>query len=190
MAWVNPWHVSRAVRALNSGGVIAYPTEAVYGLGCNALDPVAVARLLALKGRSAHKGLIVIAASFDPLESLLAPLEEPVAARVFPSWPGPTTWVLPARPTISTWLTGTSGGLAVRITAHPLASALCTAFRGPLVSTSANISGVPAARTAVAARRMFGQGLDYVVPGPVGGARRPSEIRDGLTGRILRPGDP
>lgn len=184
MGW---WHLRSAVRILRSGGVIAYPTEAVFGLGCDPMDPVAVARLLAIKGRAASKGLILIAAGVEQIEPLLLPFPEAVRARVLASWPGPLTWLLPARSWVPDWLTGGGSRIAVRVTAHPLCVALCRGFGGPLISTSANRSGRPPARTALAARRALGSMVDYVLPGATGGERRVSEIRDALSGRSLRP---
>ena len=106
--------------------------------------------------------------------------------RVRESWPGPVTWVLPARAGLDPLLTGGRGSVALRVTAHPVAAALCRAFGGALVSTSANLSGRPPARSAVAVRRALGARVDAVVPGRVGGAGGPSTIRDAITGRTLR----
>lgn len=172
---------------LRRGGVVAYPTEGVYGLGCDPLDAGAAERLAALKGRPRGKGLIVIAAHLDSLRPLLAPLPPDVERRVGAAWPGPVTWVLPAAPGTPAWLTGGRPGLAVRVTAHPLAAALCRAVGGPIVSTSANRSGRRPARTALAVRRAFGAAVDVVLSGPLGGSAGPSEIRDAASGRVVRP---
>jgi len=182
------WQLRLAVRALRAGGVVAYPTEAVYGLGCDPFNEQAALRLLTIKGRAIDKGLIVIAASYDQLRSLLQPQAESTLAPVLASWPGPHTWILPANPRVPFWLTGGGGGIAVRVTAHPLAACLCRAFGGPLVSTSANASGRPSARSALQARRALGQRVDYFLNGATGGKPRPSEIRDARDGRLLRAG--
>jgi L-threonylcarbamoyladenylate synthase len=166
--------------------VIAYPTEAVYGLGCDPLDGAAVSRLLALKGRTAGKGLILIAARFAQLAPFLEPLAPALATRVLATWPGPVTWLLPARPAVPPWLRGEHDTLAVRVTAHPLAAALCTAFGGALVSTSANRAGRPPARSPLAVRRAFDGELDVVLHGPLGPGNRPTEIRDGRSGAVVR----
>lgn len=178
----------KALQALTSGGVIAYPTEAVFGLGCDPLNEKAVRRLLALKGRPIAKGLIVIAAHLAQLEPLLIPLDDQLRNRLQATWPGPITWLAPARPKVPGWLRGRHDTLAVRVTAHPVAAALCKLWGGPLVSTSANLGGRPPARTALAVRGRFGRRLDYIVPGVVGGAERPTEIRDLHSGRVIRPG--
>jgi L-threonylcarbamoyladenylate synthase len=171
---------------VKSGGIIAYPTEAVYGLGCDPRNEAAVRRLLALKRRPAHKGLILIAADFAQLALFLQPLSPADQARLAATWPGPLTWLIPARPETPGWLRGRHATLAVRVTAHPLAAALCWACGHPLVSTSANLSGRPPARTALAVRRQLGRNLDYLLPGPTGGAAQPTEIRDLRTERRVR----
>ncbi len=185
---VHPWHLRRAAAVLRGGGVLAYPTEGVYGLGCNPLNPAAVRRLLALKSRSADRGLILIAADFAQLQPFLRPLRGAQRARVHAEWPGPVTWLLPAQPWVPGLLRGVHDCLAVRVTAHPVAVALCTAAGFPLVSTSANPAGCPPARNALAVRRWFGHDLDYLVHGCADERRRPTEIRDARTGRVLRPG--
>lgn len=185
-ALVSDWRLSRAVRVLRAGGIIAYPTEAVYGLGCDPLDEEAVCRLLLLKRRPIAKGLILIAARYEQLAPLVVEPAAEQAAIVRASWPGPVTWVLSAAPGVPPWLCGAYRSLAVRVTAHPVAAALCARFDGPLVSTSANVAGRPPARSALAVRRAFGDGVDYVVVGRTGGLRRPSVIRDGTSGALIR----
>lgn len=176
-----------AARAIRRGAVIAYPTEAVYGLGCNPLDGAAVRRLLAIKGRDVRKGVILIAADFEQLRPYLAPLSGEQLDRVTADWPGPVTWVLPAAPDLPAWLSGGRDTVAVRVTAHPLAADLCRAAGMPLVSTSANPSGRPPARTALQVRLRC-PGVDRVLAGATGGRRRPTEIRDLASGRRLRAG--
>ena len=177
-----------AARMVRAGGLIAYPTEAVYGLGCDPRNARAVRRLLALKRRSPRKGLILIAADFAQLMPYLQPLTPADRTRLDATWPGPYTWLIPARPDVPRWLRGRYETLAVRVTAHPLAAALCRACGHPLVSTSANFSGRPPARTALAVRRQLGERIDALLPGPTGGAAQPTEIRDLRTGRRVRGG--
>ncbi len=183
---MNNWHLKQAVRYLATGGIIAYPTEAVFGLGCDPVNAIAVARLLALKQRPWQKGLILIAANYAQLAPFLKPLTPTIKQRVFASWPGAVTWLLPAKPEIPHWLRGQSSQLAVRVTAHPQTVALCQYWDGALVSTSANISNRSAAKTSLKVRQIFGHTLDYIVPGTIGGRQRPSEIRDALTNTLLR----
>ena len=168
------------------GGLVAYPTEAVYGLGCDPRDGVAVRRLLALKGRSEDKGLIVIGADWAQIEPFVLNLDPERMAAIRSTWPGPVTWLLPARRETPRWITGDHATLAVRVTAHPLAAALCRRWGGPLVSTSANRAARVPARSALDVRRALGSGLDYVFTGSCGGGARPSSIRDGATGAVLR----
>lgn len=177
-----------ALRALRSGGVIAYPTEAVFGLGCDPRDGSAVQRVIDLKGRSERMGLILIASEFAQLAPFLAVLDPEREAEVARTWPGPVTWVWPARADTPAWLTGGRDTLAVRVTAHPTAAALCAAFGGALVSTSANPHGEAPARDAASVRARFGAAVDAVVDAPVGGLARPTEIRDARSGAVLRAG--
>lgn len=178
--------VRAAAHMLRRGGVIAYATESVFGLGCDPFNPAAVARLLHLKKRPQAKGLIVIAADWAQLRPLLLPVDTVVQSKIEASWPGAVTWVLPAHAWVPRWLRGKHSSLAVRVPGHAQARALCAAFGGPVVSTSANPSGRPAARTSRRVRQYFGKRIEFVLPGTVGGAARPSEIRDGIAGWIVR----
>lgn len=186
----SPHGLRRAAWCLAQGGVIAYPTEAVYGLGCDPLGADAVRRILGIKERDESMGLILIAADFAALSPFVLPLPPARMREIADTWPGPNTWLLPARPDTPRWLTGRHDTLAVRVTGHPVAAALCRAGAavgiGALVSTSANRSGRSPARTAFAVRRDLPDGPDLIVTGPCRGAERPSTIRDGRTGRVLR----
>lgn len=175
----------RAAAAIEHGGVIAYPTEAVYGLGCDPDNFDAVSKLLAIKQRSPDQGLILIAASIDQLEKYMAPLNPAARNTLLQSWPGPQTWIVPAAHGTPSWLTGNHPTIALRVTAHPVASALCRLCGHALVSTSANLSGYPPARDARVVRRM--PELDYILDGPVGNLAGPTPIRDLLSGNLLRP---
>lgn len=180
--------LAAAVAALRAGGVVAYPTEAVYGLGCDPRDVAALDRVLALKGRPAALGLILIASAFSELAPYLVPLPPELEARASATWPGPVTWIWPCTAGLPPVLTGGRDTLAVRVTAHPGAAALCHAFGGAIVSTSANRHGEAPARDAAMVRAAFGAGVDVVVEGPCGGLARPTEIRDVRTGAVLRAG--
>lgn len=185
-----PWRPAHrlrlAVRCLRRGGVLAYPTEAVYGLGCDPWNAGAVARLLAFKRRSVTKGLILIAAHSDQLWPFVEPLEPERLRDILATWPGPNTWLLPARPTTPAWLTGRFDTLAVRVTAHPLVASLCRAYGGAIVSTSANQAARPAARTSLEVRLALDEPPDYSLAGHCAGSDRPSVICDGRTGRVIR----
>lgn len=177
----------RAARTIRRGGVIAYPTEAVYGLGCDPVRRDAVGRILAIKARPAGAGFILIAASPGQLDGWIAPKADE-RGRLASRTTAPVTWIVTAGPKAKRWLTGGRKTVAVRVTAHPVAAALCQAAGMPLVSTSANRHGRPPARTALAARRRLGRTLDMVVPGAVGHLRNPTEIRDARTGAVIRRG--
>jgi len=174
-----------ATDVLLRGGVIAYPTEGVFGLGCLPDNESALRRILAIKRRDASKGLILIAADatqFDGWIDLPTGefLPEPHPAR-------PTTWIVPPGPHVTATLRGDHESLAVRITTNPTARMLCEAVSSPLVSTSANLSGKPTARNRYVLQRQFADVVDYVVPGDCGPASGPSEIRDFISGQVLRP---
>ena len=180
--------IRRAASIIRAGGVIAYPTEAVWGLGCDPLDAAAVARILEIKQRPATMGLILIAAEAAQLEPWIEPVSPEIEARINATWPGPVTWVFPARAWVPYWVHGGRDYLAVRVTAHAQSAALCREAGFPIVSTSANRSGRAAARTGVQVRRWLGNEVDFILDGAAGGRPAPSEIRDAITGRTLRAG--
>lgn len=175
----------RAAGVLRRGGIIAYPTEAVYGLGCDPLNREAVERLLAIKQRPVEKGLILIAARFEQLSPFLEAQPPEIQRQLDASWPGPVTWLVPANPATPVWLRGRHPSLAVRVTAHPLAAAICEAFGGPIVSTSANPAGRPPARSALQALLRC-PGVDLILHGATGPLAQPTPIRDAVTGKVLR----
>jgi L-threonylcarbamoyladenylate synthase len=180
--------LATAVQALHDGGVIAYPTEAVWGMGCDPRQQAAVLRLLQLKQRALDKGVIVVAAELEVLAAWLD-LERLPPARlhaVQASWPGPHTWILPASARAPRWITGAHAGIAVRISAHPLVAALCRAWGAGLVSTSANLAGQPAARRREELDPALLPALAGVLDGHTGGLTQPTPIRDALSGQVLR----
>lgn len=172
-----------------AGGVVAYPTEAVFGLGCDPFNEAAVQRIFKLKRRDPAKGFLVIAASEAQLQPFVDWARVPLRQRsaVTASWPGPTTWVLPRSRHAPAAVSGAHDGIAARVTAHPAAVALCHAFGGALVSTSANRHGQPAARSLVDVQSAFAPGdLDGVLDAPLGDLRQPSAILHALTGCVIR----
>ena len=182
---VGDWRLQQVTRVVRAGGVIAYPTEAVWGLGCDPWDGEAVYRLLALKQRPVEKGLILIAGDIDEFDFLLHDLPERWLDRLVGSWPGPNTWLVPHRGRLPEWITGRHDSVALRVTDHPLVARL-SALTGPLVSTSANPAGRPSARSRLRVEQYFPRQLDAVLDGPLGGRRNPSTIRDVRTGEVLR----
>lgn len=179
--------IDQAARIIIEGGVVAYPTEAVYGIGCLPDDPEAIDRIIGIKRRDARKGLIVVASDINQLEQLVILPQDDIGARIRASWPGPVTWILPARPQVLPQLTGGRATLAVRVTGHPVVRRLCQRTGSALVSTSANHSGRRPALSALTVRRALGRDVDFVLAGSLGGLDRPTEIRDAATGEILRP---
>ena len=180
--------IDHATAVLRAGGVIAYPTEAVWGLGCDPRDEAATLRLLALKVREVDKGLILIAADETQLAPFIdmAALDPAQRDAVRASWPGPHTWIVPASSAAPRWITGAHAGIAVRVSAHPVVAALCKAYGGALVSTSANRAGEPAAQAIEQLDPRIIEGVDAVLQGETGGLLRPTEIRDARTGAALR----
>jgi len=175
--------------ALKRQQVVAYPTEAVFGLGCDPDSEQAVEALLSLKQRPREKGLILIADDYQQVAPYIDDTQLSLAQkqRIWATWPGPVTWVMPAKKTTPDWLTGQFSSLAVRVTDHVLVKQLCRAFGKPLVSTSANLSGLSPCRDAEEVVAQFGQTFP-VLRGDVGGRKNPSEIRDALSGNVIRLG--
>lgn len=184
---VAPEAYKRCVNCLKQGGVVAYPTESVYGLGCDPFDEAAVKKLLALKQRSVDKGLIIIGATVDDVKSLIGHISNEKMQKVLATWPGPINWLFPKSHTVPAWLHGQHDTIALRVVAHPQAKQLCEAFSGPLVSTSANLSGQPPAKNNIEVYEQFGEAIDYILPGRVGGQDNPCEIRDAISGTVIRP---
>lgn len=177
-----------AALLLRRGGVLGYPTEAVFGLGCDPHDRAAVERVFALKQRSSAQGLLLIAASPDQVRRYIdtAAVPEDRLQAALETWPGPHTWIFPRSAEVPDWVAGHHPGIALRVTSHAPTAALCRAFGGALVSTSANPHGQPPARSAVQVAGYFGDTLDGLLEAPLGGGEKPSDIRDALSGAIIR----
>jgi len=180
------WQKKRFVETLHEGGVVAYPTEAVFGLGCDPLNPHAVFKLLALKKRSVDKGLILIAADFSQISSYLKPLPDAVMSKLHDTYQEPTTWLLPTIKTAPKWLTGGHETLAVRLIQHGLAKELCLLAGTAIVSTSANMSGQEPVKTAYQARVKFRNKGVHVINGSIGNAQKPSRIINPLLNKQIR----
>jgi L-threonylcarbamoyladenylate synthase len=177
--------ITTAIQQLNAGKVIAYPTEAVYGLGCDPLNEAAVMHLLDIKQRPIEKGLILIAASLQQLERYLM-LNDEILARITPTWSEPVTWVIPAQASVPKWLTGEHNSLAVRVTTHPIAQQLCREYGRPLVSTSANATTQTAMRTAEQVVNAFADSDIFIIDGKVGELAQETAIYDAVSGKRLR----
>ena len=182
---MTPVKLRQAAQILKSGGIVACPTEAVYGLSCDPLQQSAVERLLAIKNRDAGKGLILVASTIEQIPSFVT-IPDIRRAAILQSWPGPVTWLLPASAAAPPWIRGDHDSIAMRITAHPLMAALCEAFGHCLVSTSANISGLPPARSALQVQQQLGKQIDLILHAETGASHKPTTIRDAITGKTVR----
>lgn len=184
-----PSDLARAIAVLKRGGVVAYPTEAVWGLGCDPFDESAVMRLLHAKQRAVDKGLILVACALPQFDDLLdwEALPAARAEAVRASWPGAHTWIMPASARVPRWVRGAHASVAVRVSAHPVVAALCAGFGGALVSTSANRAGMPPPTTPAQLDPALRAQLDAIVPGDTGGLSRPTTIRDAISGAEIRP---
>ncbi|MGI9250426.1 MAG: L-threonylcarbamoyladenylate synthase [Pseudohongiellaceae bacterium] len=198
--------LTAACKHLQSGKIIAYPTEAVWGLGCDPFNASAVRRILRLKQRPESKGLILVAAAMEQIQVLLAPLEDEALEALTETWPGPITWLIPdPRNIFPSWVKGEHGSVAIRVSDHPVVQALCQRFGRPIVSTSANRAGMPEIKTRAKLEAAFSgkssksgskksskgskrkvSDIDFIVPGRLGGQEQPSEIRDLISGKVLR----
>lgn len=178
-------HLKRAVHICEMGGIIAYPTEAVFGLGCLPFYEQSVRRLLFLKRRSMKKGLICVAADMSQLECYVDFDKVSNLEMISQTWPGPVTWLIPAQKETPYWLIGSHSTLAVRVSANPLVQSLCKLL-GPIVSTSANPHGSAPAYNTQRVRSYFRDNIDYILPGNLDTKGNPTEIRDGISGDIVR----
>ena len=181
--------LSKAVAALAGGGLVACPTEGVYGLSCDPRFDSALERLVRLKRRQLAAGFILIAADEEQLLPWIlwsSSIDASRAAKIRASWPGPVTWVMPARPGSSKFVTGGRDSIAVRVTAHPRASELCRLYGAALISTSANLSGGEACVNAAQTRKLFSPQLNGVLEGAVGGLEGPTPLYNALDGTRLR----
>ena len=181
--------IIQAVEILQQGGIIAYPTEAVYGLGCDANNLSAVKNILELKQREKEKGLILISSSFDQFKNYIQPLEKHIENKLLDSWKNNTkaiTWLVPVKNEISEYLKGQFDSLAIRVSHHPVVKELCQQFGGAIISTSANVTAQEAARTAEEVKQIFDGKVDFIIEGKTDRNSQPSEIRDALTDKLIR----
>jgi len=184
---MNSLHLKRAIHICEMGGIIAYPTEAVFGLGCLPLHEQSVHRILKLKKRPVSKGLILVAASIEQLDPFVDFSKVKNLEVIQNSWPGPVTWIVPAKQTTPFWLTGDHKTLAVRVSSHSIVRSLCEKL-GPIVSTSANPQAAEPAKTSQEVRSYFHTDVDYVIPASISNTMKPTEIRDANSGDIIRSG--
>lgn len=180
--------MKNATKIFYQGGIIAYPTEAVFGLGCDPDNELAIHNLLAVKQRPTHKGLILLAANYSQLlpyidDDLLSELQRQT---ILSRWPNAITQILPAKKDISPLLCGKFDSIAVRITDHEDVVSLCNQTNKPIVSTSANLAGEAPVKTWQEVEAQLGDKVDFIIRGKTSGLLKPSKIINGLTGNILR----
>ncbi len=173
---------------IEAGGIIAYPTEAVYGIGCDPDNAEALKKVLTIKQRPWEKGLIIVAGNFEQLQHYVdfSLLTTEQICQVKAKWPGPVTQVMPALESVSPKLRGRFDTIAVRISAHPVVQALCEAAGKAIVSTSANLAGEEPIRSGEEIEQQFQTQIDALVLGELGAQTRPSTIIDARSGQILR----
>ena len=180
------WPIYQASQILRSSGVIAYPTETVWGIGCDPQQPSALQRVIDLKRRDAHKGLILIAGHIEQFNFLLHDLPKAQKTQLENSWPGAVTWLVPHNNRVHPLVHGQFSTVAIRVSEHKIVKELCETFNGPIVSTSANLAGQATIQNSIRAMKFLGHDLDFILQGPLGMAVAPSRIIDLQTGRIIR----
>jgi L-threonylcarbamoyladenylate synthase len=178
--------IDQAAAILRAGGVLAYPTEGVYGLGCDPDNRAAFEKIFAIKRRPAAQGVLLIAADFTQVADWISTVPESVLERARAIWPGAHTLIFPASARVPAWVRGEHAGVALRVTSHPPAAALCRSFGGPIVSTSANRHGGAPALSAAEVGTILDNTPDGVLDAPLGGLDRPTPITDAMTGAIIR----
>lgn len=178
-------HAREIRAAFRRGKLLIYATESCFGIGCDPRNLKALQRLLRLKSRPWHKGLLLVAAEMTQLTPwMLTPTPEQ-ARTLAASWPGPNTWIVPASRRVPRALRGRHRGIGVRVTAHRGAATLAKIVGSAVVSTSANPAGLRPLKTYRAVQRRFGRNA-FVINGRIGARKRPSTIRILESGAVLR----
>jgi len=184
--------IDQAVKCLRKGKVIGYPTEFIYGLGCDPFNLDAVSQILQIKHRPIDKGFILIASQYQQIEPLIEPIAPPMLTTVLSTWPGPTTWIFPAKPEVPHWIRGSHKTVAVRVSNQPVVKMICEQFGRPIVSTSANIEGQPPITNFRIMQINFSKSLCAILSGQTFHSGetppKPTQILDAMTGEIIRPG--
>lgn len=178
--------LEKAKEAFVSGGLIAYPTESVFGLGCNPFNQQAVLKLLTLKQRAVEKGLILIASHIRQILPLIKPKHADDLARALKTWPGHNTWIFPKTSKVPEWVSGSFETIAVRVSKHEAVVQLCNYLNSPLVSTSANLANQPVLNSIKDIKDVFGDKILCYFDAPLGKEQKPSTIRDASTNQIIR----
>ncbi|MFT4711794.1 MAG: L-threonylcarbamoyladenylate synthase [Candidatus Azotimanducaceae bacterium] len=181
------WQYNLVASKLLNSCVIAYPTEGVWGLGCLPESESATMKLLALKNRPWQKGLILLCSDIEQLAPYVDLTENEMQTLVRSSGKG-VTYLVTKKGRVPHWISGEHDQVAVRITGHPTVKGICESVGQPIVSTSANLSGKPTAKNRFEVIRYFGEQIDYIVPGQLGGSLGPSKIIDIKSHHVIREG--
>jgi len=181
---MSPRALNRLGHAVSAGAVIGYPTDTIWGFGCDPLNFASVAHILQIKNRSPDKGLILLSSR---LEFCSPYIEIDSAQRELLLSPcaRPTTWLVSASELCPWWIHGIYSTVAIRLCEHPLLEVLCGQLKAPLISTSANRAGRSTVRNALQLRLQFGAELDCIVTGFNAGSGCPSEIKSLARGTTL-----
>ena len=177
-----------ASRIIRNGGLVACPTESVFGLDCDPNNSAAIKKLIRIKKRSANKGFILVASSLNQLQPFISTLTKKQEEKVIHMNDSPITWIVPAKKDINTNLSGGRETIAIRITQHPILRQLCDSLCSALISTSANPTDMSPAKSVVQVEEYFGASVDYIIDDKLGECQNPSEIRDLLTDEVIREG--
>ncbi len=178
--------IEKAVLAIKHGGTVVYPTEGVFGFGCDFNNEQSVHKILQLKQRDVAKGLVLIASHIQHIMPLIKPTNRMDLARALKTWPGHHTWVFPKTQLTPSWISGNFDSVAVRVSKHPAVKQLCDSLNSALVSTSANLAGQTTPSTLVEQAELWGDQVDYYLDLPLGGSKHPSSIKLASNGQILR----
>ena len=170
------------VNSLKKGEVVAYPTEGVWGLGCDPSNEEAIKKLLNLKGRSESKGLILIGSSLEQFSKFIE--VEKYKDKLLQKWPGHHTWLVPTKPETSKLITGINEKIALRLSSHKHVVELCEEFKGAIISSSANKENESTLESPDEIKGIFPD--IKVLTGELGGHSQPSKIEDLLTGELIR----
>jgi L-threonylcarbamoyladenylate synthase len=179
-----------AAEILKSGGLVAYPTESFYGLAADADNETAILRLFRVKKREAGEPVLLLIPSVESLKRYAANVPETAKRLMDAFWPGGLTLVLEARKEVSVLLTAGTGKIGIRLSCHPVATALAQATGSAITGTSANISGEPPCNTSRGVALALEKGVDRILDGGETPGRKPSTVLDVTTRphAVLREG--
>ena len=190
IALPTPQNINQAANIIKNGGLIAYPTETVYGLGADPYNAEAIQKIFTAKGRAEDKGIILLIRGVDDLSTLVHTVSPTAQILIEVFWPGPLTLVFRANRDLSPALLGGRDTIALRHSSSSVASRLLFVLGGPLTSTSANRSAEPPARSACEVENALGDHLDLILDGGPSDTTLPSTLVDVSSDRaiLLREG--